>query len=69
MRRYKYVGEDEREVPSLGVVVNKGDVVEVKDPDVADGLDGQDLWEHVPDPERSKAAKKAAAERSDDQED
>jgi hypothetical protein len=34
--------------------------------DLVDGFEGQDVWEHIPDPERSKAAKKAAAARADD---
>lgn len=64
-RNYKYLLDEEREVSVLGVVVNRGDVVEVEDPAVADGLDGQtDVWEHIPDPERSKAAKKAAETRA-----
>lgn len=67
MRRYKYVGPyDEVEVPALGAVVAQGATVEVHDTDLADGLDGQDSWEHVPDPQRSKAAKKAAESRASD---
>jgi hypothetical protein len=69
MRRFKYVGPyDEVAVPALNAVVAQGETVEVEDPDVADGLDGQDTWEHIPDPERSKAAKKAAANRGDSEE-
>lgn len=66
MKRWKYIGDDERDVPSLGRTVTKGDVVEVEDPDISDGLEGQDVWKHIPDPDRSKAAKKAAATRDDD---
>lgn len=54
------------DVPALGLVdVTPGTHVEVNDPDVAAGLHGQDGWEHLPDPERSKAAKKAAATREE----
>lgn len=65
-RKFKYVGDQPVDVPALGLVdVAKGTQVEVSDPDVSAGLDGQDIWEHIPDPERSKAAKKAAATRND----
>lgn len=65
MKKFKYVGPyDEVEVPALGAVVAHGETVEVEDTDVSAGLDGQDVWEHVPDPERSKAAKKAAETRA-----
>lgn len=67
MKRWKYVGPpDEADVPALNAVVSVGDVVEVEDPEVSAGLEGQDRWQHVPDPQRSKAAKKAAEARSDD---
>lgn len=69
MRKFKFNGDSPVDVPSLGVVVEPGDVVEVGDPEVADGLDGQSQWEHIPDAERSKAAKKAAATRADDSND
>lgn len=67
MKNYKYVGPyDEVDVPALGLVVAHGETVQVEDTEVSAGLDGQDSWEHIPDPERSKAAKKAAAARADD---
>jgi hypothetical protein len=45
--------------------IQTGDVIEVE-PDVAVGLDGQDGWEHVPDPLRVRAGKKAAETREND---
>lgn len=67
MRRFKYVGPyDEVEVPALGVVVAHGETVEVDDTDIADGLEGQDTWKHIPDPKRSRAAKKATAKKATD---
>jgi hypothetical protein len=70
LKRYKFVGEEPVDVPSLHLVdVQPGDVVEVENPALSEGLDGQANWEHIPDPQRSKAAKKAAVTRADDQED
>jgi hypothetical protein len=67
-RNFKYVGpHDEVAVFGLGVVAH-GDTVTVEDVSVADEFAGRDDWEHIPDPERSKAAKKAAAGRDDNQE-
>lgn len=66
-RRFKYVGPFD-EVECAGQIVARGEVAEF-DSDAAAGLDGQEAWEHVPDPERSKAAKKAAAKRADDNDD
>lgn len=66
MKRWQFNGDVEKDVPALGQTVAPGDVVEVHDPEVSDGLEGQEYWEHIPDPERSKAAKKAAANRADD---
>lgn len=67
MRRYKYHGSEPVDVDALGLVgVTQNTIVEVEDPDVADGFDGQDAWEHIPDPQRSRAAKKAAATRASD---
>lgn len=67
MQKFKYVGEGSVDVPSLGKVdVTPGTHVEVNDPDVAESMHKQtDTWEHLPDPERSKAAKKAAATREE----
>lgn len=65
MKQFKYVGPyDEVEVPAIGAVVKQGETVQVEDTDVSAGLEGQDVWEHIPDPERSKAAKKAAETRA-----
>lgn len=47
MSKFKYVGDDEREVPSLGLIVKNGDVIDVADPDISAGLDGQAVWEPV----------------------
>ena len=67
MRKFKFTGDGPVDVPVLGLVdVQPGQVVEVEDPAVADGIDSSSVWEHVPDPKRSKAAKKAAATRADD---
>lgn len=66
MKQFKYVGPyDEVEVNHIGLV-KQGETVQVEDPEVSAGLEGQEVWEHVPDPERSKAAKKAAATRAAD---
>lgn len=67
MKQFKYLGPfEEVEVNGVGVV-KQGATVEVHDPEVSAGLEGQaDSWQHVPDKQRSEAAKKAAATRSDD---
>lgn len=66
-QKFKFTGDDPVDVPALGLVeVTKGTHVEVHDPEVAKGMHGQDIWEHIPDPQRSKAAKKAAETRADD---
>jgi hypothetical protein len=58
MKKFKRTGGPV-DVPALGLVdVETGATVEVP-PEV--DLDGADGWEHIPDPVRSKAAKKAAA--------
>jgi len=65
MRKFKFRGTDPVDVPVLGLVdVTPNTVVEVEDPAVADGFEGSDLWEHIPDPKRSQAAKKAAETRA-----
>lgn len=63
--KFRYAGpHDEVEVPALGAVVTHGQTVEASG-QVAESLQQQgDVWEHVPDPKRSKAAKKAAATRA-----
>lgn len=67
MRKYKNVSGGPVDVPALGLVdVDPDAVVEVHDPAIADGMDSSGTWEHLPDPKRSKAAKKAAATRADD---
>lgn len=49
MRSFKYLGNDEREIPSLHLIVQPGGTFEVEDPAIADGLEGQtDLFEKVP---------------------
>ena len=65
-QKWKYVGPfDAVDVAGLGTI-ERGHTVEVDDPEVSAGLKGQDSWEHIPDPQRSKAAKKAAATRAAD---
>lgn len=65
MKKYKRTG-DAVDVPALGLVnVTTGTTVEAS-PEVADGLDGQTGWEHVPDPKRVAAGKKAAETREND---
>lgn len=66
MRKYKYVGpHDEVELNDLqgGVVglVKRNHTIEVHDPEVADSLDAQADWQHVP--ARKPAAKRPAAKR------
>lgn len=66
MQKFKLVGPDAVDVPALALVdVTPGTHVEVDDPDVAAGMKGSPLWEHIPDKQRSQAAKKAAATRTD----
>lgn len=64
MKSFKYLGPFEA-VEVAGQVVARGESADFG-ADVAAGLDGQECWEHVPDPQRSKAAKKAAESRADD---
>lgn len=69
MKQFKFAddGRGPVDIPALGLTeVSDGDLIEVENPDVSAGLEGQDIWEHIPDPKRSKAAKKAAATRADD---
>lgn len=64
-RKFKYVGPfEEVEIAATGQVVQRGHTVEIDDPDVSAGLDGQDTWEPVVDKKRSQAAKKAAETRA-----
>lgn len=61
--KFKYVGpHDAVDIPGVGTV-ERGHSAEF-DADRSAGLLGQSDWEHIPDPERSKAAKKAAATRA-----
>lgn len=61
MKKYRYKGNEPVDVDALGLVeVTQNSVVEVP-AELAKGFDGRDDWEHLPDPARSKAAKKAAA--------
>jgi hypothetical protein len=43
---FKYVGDDEREIPAARLIVKPGDTFEVTG-DVAAGLEGQDMFEKV----------------------
>lgn len=62
--KFKYTGDGPVDVPALGLVdVTPQTHVEVDDPDISAGMKGSEIWEHIPDPKRSKAAKKAAATR------
>lgn len=62
--KFKYVGPfDAVEIPGVGRI-ELGETYNF-DPERSEGLKGQDAWEHVPDPKRQKAAKKAAATRAD----
>lgn len=66
MRRFKYRGDGPVDVDALGLTdVTPNTIVEVEGTDLADSMDDSPAWEHVPDPERSKAAKKAAASRTE----
>lgn len=68
MRRFKFRGDGPVDVDVLGLMnVTPNTIVEVEDPDLADSMDDSPLWEHVPDPQRSKAAKKAAASRAENE--
>lgn len=44
MPEYRYVGDDEREIPAARLIVKPGDTFEVDD-ETAKGLDGQSLFE------------------------
>lgn len=51
------------DVPELGLVnVAAGDVIEASG-DVGESMLRQSTWEHIPDPKRVRAGKKAAATR------
>jgi hypothetical protein len=56
MPEFKYVGDDEREIPVARVIVKPGDTFEV-DADVAKGLQGQDMFEKVTKSTAPKAPK------------
>lgn len=67
MRKFKNAAAGPVDVPALGLAnVEPGQVVEVDDTDIADGLEGSELWDHIVDPKRSKATKQAAATRAED---
>lgn len=67
MRSFKYVGpHDAVDLDGVGVV-KSGATVDIEDPGISAGLDGQADWEHIPDPERSRAAKKAAESRASEE--
>lgn len=69
MKKFKYIGNhpDGVDVPALGLVnVTPGTLVEVDDPSLSESMEHQtDAWQHIPDPVRSRAAKKAADNRDD----
>lgn len=63
MRSFKYVGDGEREIPDARVIVKKGDVFDVDDPEIAKGLEVQsDLYEKVPQKEAAKVPDSKKAE-------
>lgn len=65
MQKFKRTG-DAVDVPALGLVdVTKNTIVEVP-ADLVDGFEGREDWEHIPDPKRSAAAKKAAETKSEE---
>lgn len=66
MRRYKYVGpHDEVELQDLAGnvigTVQRNHTIDVHDPEVADSLDEQDTWRHMP--QRKPAAKRSSSKR------
>ncbi len=46
MPKFKYVGDDERDIPDARAIVKPGDTFEVTD-EVAKGLEGQEAFEPV----------------------
>lgn len=63
-RKYKYVGPSDAVDLVGNGEVQRDETVEV-DKEIADGLEGQADWQHIPDPKRSRAAKKAAETRAE----
>jgi hypothetical protein len=64
-QKYKYDGDDPVDIPSLGLIdVTKGTHVVVDDPERAESMHSSAIWEHIPDPKRSRAAKKAVAKKA-----
>lgn len=63
--KFRYIGpHDEVEIPALAAVVKHCATVEASGP-LGESLQAQsDVWEHIPDPKRSRAAKKAAETRA-----
>lgn len=48
-KAFKYLGDNEREIPLARLVVKPGGTFEVDDPEIAKGLEEQtDLYEKVP---------------------
>lgn len=48
MHQFKYTGREPVDVPALGLEgVARGDVIEVADPAIAEGLKGQPQWQPV----------------------
>lgn len=61
MKTFKYIGDDPVDLPTLDLLdVTKGTHVKVEDTNVSDDLEKRPEFEHLPDPARSAAAKKAA---------
>jgi hypothetical protein len=54
--QFKYVGDDEREIPAARLIVKPGDTFEVEG-DIAKGLEGQDAFEKVQNKTAPKAPK------------
>lgn len=67
MKKYRYRGDGPVDLDALGLVeVTPNTVVEVPS-ELTDGFDGREDFEHVPDPKRQRAGKKAAATRDENE--
>lgn len=64
-RKFKYVGPfEEVEIAATGQVVERGHQVEIEDPEVSKGLEGQADWAPVVQSKpRKRAAKKMTAKK------
>ncbi len=64
--QFRYVGpHDAVDIPGVGTIT-RGEAREF-DPERSAGLTGQADWEHIPDPKRSAAGKRAAATRAENE--